>query len=265
MKNFIQKQKIDKLDALLITAHVLKCDKLDILTLKRQPNFIEKIRIKWLVGKRKRGVPLAYILGEQEFMELSFLVNKHVLIPREDTEPLVRAVLPYCNRKKKILEIGTGSGAIAISIAKLGRKTRKICAMDISRKALKVAEKNARLHNVDAKVRFFWRDIFEEKGWRDFDILISNPPYIPMGVIPTLQTEVKDNEPMIALSGGEDGMRFYRRIAEFGKKALKSGGMIFLEIGDFQGNDVIDIMKDYKYIGSKVDISGTIRVLIFEV
>lgn len=210
------------------------------------------------VEKRCRRIPVQYIIGEQEFMGLSFLVNENVLIPRYDTEVLAEKVIAFC-KGKTVLDVCTGSGCLAISIAKLG-KPAKVDALDISLKALQVAEKNAK--NLDARVNFFQSDMFQSVS-EQYDCLVSNPPYIESAVIQTLSPEVKVHEPSLALDGGEDGLDFYRNIASQGKKYLKTGGMIFLEIGYNQGQEVSDILAHAGYHDIKVykDYAGLDRVI----
>lgn len=252
---------IDKLDELLIYQYILKKDKLDIITNRLKPSLLERIRINRAVKKREKNVPLQYILGEMGFMGLKFFVNKNVLIPREDTETLVEAVLECCNPKENILEIGTGSGCIAVSLAKLA--STNITAIDISSKVLRMAKQNAQLHDVN--VKFIRANIFSKMNLGEFDILVSNPPYIPTRTIEELQPEVKEYEPFVALDGDEDGLKFYRRIAEIARKLLNKDGKIFLEIGQNQEEDIIEIFKNYKYLGYKKDLAGIIRVLKFAV
>ena len=188
-----------------------------------------------LIDRRAEGEPLQYILGSQEFMGLTFEVNPSVLIPRQDTETLVELALSRAAEKKKslsILDMCCGSGAIAVSMAHFLPKA-KVTACDISAEALKVAEKNAANNGLGGRIEFLESDLFyitkknKKVHMKDtFDMILSNPPYIPTEVIGTLQREIRDHEPMTALDGGTDGLDFYRRIAEEAAASLKKGGLM---------------------------------------
>lgn len=186
------------------------------------------------------GEPLQYVTGETEFMSLPFLVNPNVLIPRSDTETLVEYIIDNAIDNPDILEIGTGSGCIAVSLASYIKKSR-VTAMDISSAALETAKKNAELNSVS--VNFIKHDIMTDFDGR-FDIIVSNPPYIETSVIPTLDKNVRDFEPHIALDGGSDGLDFYRRIVKTAPQHLNSGGMLCFEVGHTQANEVSRLMKE---------------------
>lgn len=218
-----------------------------------------------MIEKRRKRFPLQQILGCQEFMGLNFFVNKHVLIPRQDTETLVELVLEEQKaQEKRVLDVCTGSGCIAISLAVKGGYT-SVTATDISEEALKVAQRNAADLDCGARVRLFQGDLFdalpemEEK----FDIITSNPPYIPTAVIRTLEPEVREHEPMLALDGTEDGLYYYRRIAAEAGKFLKDGGSIYLEIGHDQGEAVSTLLKNVGFTQVRVcrDLPGKDRVV----
>ena len=257
-----------------------------------------------MVAKRASRVPLQQILGSQEFMGLDFFVNEHVLIPRQDTETLVELVLeeqqgkqqeeqqekqqeqqPEEQQKKqreqqseeqqkkqrgqkpeksrKLLDLCTGSGCIAISLAVKGG-FESVTATDLSEEALKVAERNARTHQVP--IRFFQGDLFSalpQSEVKTFDIITSNPPYIPTAVIATLEPEVREHEPMMALDGTEDGLKFYRQIAKEAGSWLKPGGSIYLEIGYAQGEAVSGLLEDAGFTNVRVvkDLPGKDRVV----
>ena len=217
-----------------------------------------------LIDRRASGEPLQYIVGSTEFMGLTFKVAPGVLIPRQDTETLVEDALevmergtirrePAVDQRKSwdVLDLGTGSGAIAISVAKIapeiGLKVN-VTASDISKDALKIARENAKLNGAEKMVKFVEGDLFSPFGGmlgsKKFDMIISNPPYIPSGVIETLQVEVKDHEPMLALDGGDDGLDIYRKIAEALPKHLKKDGILMLEIGHDQKDSVSNILID---------------------
>ena len=173
------------------------------------------------VEKIIKGIPLQHITHQQEFMKMNFYVNKDVLIPRADTEILVEEVIQIAKKikAKKILDIGTGSGAIAISLAKY-IKDSQITAIDISRKALEIAEQNAKKNEVDKKIAFLSSNLFEQLPKEKYDIIVSNPPYIKREIIKTLDEEVQQ-EPNMALDGGWDGLDFYRKIVHQSYEFLK--------------------------------------------
>ena len=216
--------------------------------------------------EREQGRPTQYILGEWEFMGLPFCVGEGVLIPRADTEVLVETILEkqQAEPMKSILDIGTGSGCIPISLGHYG-KFEHIMAVDISPKALGYATKNA--HDNHIKIDFYESDLFtnlpaEWKG--NLDAIVSNPPYIPKKDIEELMTEVKDFEPMNALDGGEDGLDFYRAIVEQGREWLKDGGWLFFEIGYDQGEDLRNLLQEFVYTEVEVrqDLAGLDRVAL---
>lgn len=230
------------------------------LTEEQEKYFLEMIK------ERLNERPIAYIIGNREFMGLDFFVQEGVLIPRPDTETLVEEIINICNNRTglNILDIGTGSGAITISLAKYLDKSHVISA-DISDIALEIASKNAISNNVDERIDFIKSDVFsnvpkEEK----FDLIVSNPPYIRKADIDGLDRQVKDFEPYNALEGGEDGLDFYRQITKESIDYLKQGGILAYEVGHDQAEDVSEIMKSYGYtkIYKKKDIQGIDRVVI---
>lgn len=224
----------------------------------------EKIeRYRELIKKREMRIPLQQLTGVQEFMGLEFYVNEHVLIPRQDTETLVELVLNEHKEKKiSLLDVCTGSGCIAISLAKLGGYA-DVTALDLSEEALKVAKSNSE-RLLDQPVTFIKSDMFSslEPG-KQYDVIVSNPPYIPSQVIEGLEPEVKDHEPRMALDGEPDGLKFYRILAEEGRKYLKNGGDIYMEIGWDQAKDVTEIFETMGFKGLKTvrDMTGNDRVV----
>lgn len=206
------------------------------------------------------GEPIQYILGKQEFMGIEFAVNKDVLIPQPDTEILVEEVIKLLKqyKKPKILDLCTGSGAIAISISEKVSEAQ-IYASDISEKALAIA----RINDRSKKIKFILSDLFnniEDK----FDIIVSNPPYIKTHEIEKLSKEVQ-NEPILALDGGIDGLEFYRKIIGQASKYIKKNGYLCLEIGEEQKKQVKDIInneKKYADIKEYKDLNKNDRVII---
>lgn len=211
-----------------------------------------------LLEERKSGKPFQYIINKQNFCGLDFYVDENVLIPRFDTEVLVEKVLKdNKDSSLSILDLCTGSGAIAISLKSLG-KYKLVKALDISDKALQIAAKNAKLNGVE--LEFIKSDMLSEVDEK-FDIIVSNPPYIPSGDIDNLSKEVKEYEPRLALDGKEDGLFFYRIIAKEAKKYLKEDGKIYLEIGYNQAEDIKDLFKEYQSIEVYKDLAGKDRVV----
>ncbi len=210
----------------------------------------------------KNGMPIQYITNKQEFMKLNFYVDKNVLIPQPDTEILVEKAIEICNNHGndiKILDLCTGSGAIGISIAK-NIKNAKVYATDIKNTVIDIAKQNAKQNNVD-NIEFIVSDMFENIQEKDFDIIVSNPPYIETDVIKTLPTEVR-NEPIIALDGGKDGLKFYKIILSEYKKYLKKDGYLLLEIGYNQAKSVGELINlNYSIIE---DLAGNDRVIIIK-
>ena len=218
------------------------------------------------IEKLAKGVPLQHITHSQEFMKMDFYVDENVLIPRPDTEILVEEVIKIASKmnKPKILDLCTGSGAIAIAIAK-SIPEAEVYAIDISSKALEIAKKNAK--NLGAKVKFTKSNLFEKLNKTKFDIIVSNPPYIKRDDINYLSQEVK-NEPELALDGGIDGLDFYRKIAKQAIDYLKFESYLCLEIGYDQKDDVIEIInkqENYSRTYSKKDLGGNDRVIVTQV
>ena len=208
---------------------------------------------------RMGHVPLQYITGEQEFMGLSFAVNPHVLIPRQDTEILVEEAQKRIHAGMDALDLCTGSGCIIVSLSKYA--PIHAAASDISAQALKTAKENAKRHGVT--VDFIESDLFEGITSR-YDIIVSNPPYIPTEEIKTLMPEVREFEPFLALDGKDDGLFFYRKIIREANSHLKPDGFLLLEIGCGQGKDVACLMEaeGYKEITIRKDLSGLDRIVI---
>lgn len=260
-REMLKQQEIEDadLDAWYLMSHVFNIKRTDLFIRgdAAAPTMESEVYLS-LVEKRAAHIPLQQITGTQEFMGLEFDVNENVLIPRQDTEILVEEVLKFCEGKE-VLDMCTGSGCIIVSLAKLG-KLKKASGADISEKALTVAAKNAVKHNVD--IEYIRTNLFEQVVG-SYDIIVSNPPYIPTAEINNLMPEVKDHEPVLALDGTEDGLAFYRIISSEAKHFLKENGYIFYEIGHNQGEDVRQILIKEGFVDVKVkkDLSGLDRVV----
>lgn len=215
-------------------------------------------RYRDFIQKRMQHIPLQHLTGMQEFMGYFFLVNGDVLIPRQDTELLVEKVLPLLPGRKA-LDLCTGSGCIAVSLA-LMEKTASVDASDVSEGALSVARQNAKRNG--ANVHFVKSDLLEQIS-DSYDVIVSNPPYVASAVVDTLMPEVREFEPRIALDGGEDGLDFYRRIVRQAREHLRPGGMLWLEIGYDQGDSVPELLEreGYYEISLFRDYGGRNRVV----
>lgn len=212
------------------------------------------------IEKRKKHIPLQYIINKQNFYGLDLYVNESVLIPRYDTENIVDCIVKDFEGSKDIsvLDLCTGSGCIAISLKKNGFE--KVFALDISDKALEVAKHNAYIHNAD--ITFIKSDLYKElPNDIRFDLIVSNPPYIRTGEIEKLDDEVKDFEPKLALDGGKDGLDFYKKILNLSKDFINKNGSLYFEIGYDQAKDVVDLAKKEGYYNIKIikDLSGKDR------
>lgn len=270
----IQKYVVDKLkenniddcnlkSKLLISTLINKPKEYLIIHDKEELEEEKILEIKNNVDKIIQGYPIQYITENQEFMGLNFLVNENVLIPQPDTEVLVEEVLNIVKtiEEPKILDLCTGSGAIAVALKKLLVGLSEITASDISSKALEVAKINAKNNN--AEIEFIEADLFNGID-KKFNIIVSNPPYIKTDVINKLSVEVQ-NEPHIALDGGQDGLDFYRNIINNSYKYLACEGYLALEIGYDQKQEVIEFIENtnkYKEIYSKKDLAGNDRIVI---
>ena len=219
-----------------------------------------------MINDRLNGRPIAYIVEHREFMGLDFYVKEGVLIPRPDTETLVEEIIDLCKDKEvNILDIGTGSGAITVSLAKY-LSNANLTSFDIADIPLEIGKKNAIKNGVEEKVKFVKSDLFSAIKDKDvkFDVIVSNPPYIRKSDMNTLHTQVKDYEPYNALEGGVDGLDFYRNITKHSNLYLNKGGILAYEVGHDQAQDVAMIMKNngYTNIYTKKDIQGIDRVVI---
>ena len=249
-----------KLDAWLLLETVCRINRTfyyshmeEALTLEQQSEY--EIAVK----KRAERIPLQYITGEQEFMGLNFKVNSNVLIPRQDTETLVEEALKICQPGMKVLDLGTGSGCIVISIMK-NAPGMTATGSDISEQALLVAKENGKLHEAD--IEWVRSNLYENITGR-YDLIVSNPPYIAQADMLNLMPEVRDFEPTGALDGGEDGLDFYRQIVAKSGDYLNKDGYLYLEIGYDQGPAVTNMMcaAGYREVSVIKDLARHERVV----
>ena len=262
--NLIEKENRLRLSKMLLK-HLLNVnDSYLIINSDKELEVSVEEKFKEDIERLKKGIPLQYVTNYQEFMRLPFYVDSNVLIPQPDTEILVEEVLSLLKKdldKKNVLDLCTGSGAIGISIAKYSESN--VTMSDISENALEIAKKNATSNEVIDKCNFVLSDMFENID-KKFDIIVSNPPYIKKDVINTLDIEVQ-NEPMLALNGGEDGLNFYRIIAENAYKYLNEDGILALEIGYDQKEEVISVLEkvgQYANIYCKKDLGNNDRIIV---
>jgi release factor glutamine methyltransferase len=245
-------------DAQVLVAYVLGVDRLNLfLNMNRVLSSAEEKTLAGLIRERTKREPLQYILGEQEFWSLSFRVTPGVLIPRPETEILVEAVLNTVQKQGippddlTMLDLCTGSGILAVVLAR-ELPGADIYAVDISKEALFVAMENARRHKVSDPITFLQGDLFAPLADQgvSFDLIVSNPPYIPGEMFPGLLPEVRDYEPRLALDGGPDGLDVIRKIIIQSAAYLRVGGWFFLEIGDGQGVEVLKEFERRKAFGN---------------
>ena len=270
MEATLRKQGIPtaRLDAEVIIGYYLNRDR---VALYREgdyvPTFEELNSINQGLARRITGAPVAYIIGRKEFWSLEFEVNQSVLIPRPETELLVETVVKLVQRNRmsgmKILEIGTGSGAISVALAS-ELKSGLFFAMDVSRAALAVARKNARQHGVSSRIFFFCGNLCEPL--KDaFDFVISNPPYISEHDYEHLSTDVREFEPKAALIAGPEGTEFHRDIINGAVPCIRKGGWLVMEVGYGQREAVERMLRQsekYDYIGTRCDYAGIDRIIM---
>ncbi len=249
----------------IILRHVLGWDRTRFFTHLDEPlSEAQWSKMQELMEKRLEGIPVQYLIGEQEFYGLSFHVNASVLIPRPETEILVEEVLRRRDPKASLVaaDIGTGSGAIAIALA--AHSNWKLYAVDIARESLDTAVENSRLHGVEARITFLQGDLLSPLPSK-VDILVSNPPYIPSQDIEELNVQVRVHEPRRALDGGTDGLDFYRRLCGGLGDVLKEGGLVAFEVGFGQARDVEKLLMESGVISETAvicDLAGIERVVI---
>jgi release factor glutamine methyltransferase len=241
-----------RLNVELLLSHALKCQRIQLYTSFDKPLSREEIKeFRRLLERRLNREPLQYIVGSAGFMGLQFRVDKRVFIPRPETETLVEQVMLLCNQLPEgktvsVLEVGTGSGNIAVSLAKYVRRVH-VTTIDSSKEALEVAELNAKVHEVAERIDFSVLDLYEPIDQillKRFDILVSNPPYVSNDDFENLQLEIRKYEPRSATTDGKDGLEFYRRLIEEAPYVLSDGGWIAVEVGFGQAERVTSMMQD---------------------
>lgn len=270
---YLQKQGIEtsKFELRLLAAFVLKTDFNSVIFDKRPLTEEQTAEFERLIEQRKNHCPVDKIIGQKGFYKYDFIVNESVLSPRADTELSVENAIALIKQKKlsKILEFGIGSGCIILSIL---ADCPEIfgTGIDISAQALKIAKRNAEALNVSPRLKtiqasWFDTDIAEKTGI-GFDMIISNPPYIPSGDIPGLEAEVRNFDPLLALDGGEDGLRDYRQIAKIAGEILKDDGYLIFEAGIKQADDIIGIAQNHGFAKVAVlkDLGGIERCIILK-
>ncbi|MCK8828033.1 peptide chain release factor N(5)-glutamine methyltransferase [Natroniella acetigena] len=266
--DFFKEHGIDtpRLDAEILLAEVLELERIKLYVNFDQPLENSEVdQYRELIVSRSKGIPVAYLVQKQEFMSLEFKVTPDVLIPRPETEHLVETTLELIaeldRTELKIVDVGTGSGAIIISLVKLASKELTGVGIDISEQALKVAQKNAIKQQVKGKIEFKVGDLLEPLN-DSVDLIVSNPPYIPTGQLASLQQEVKA-EPMLALDGGAEGLDYYYQIIKQATAKLRAGGLILLEVGINQARKIADVLAEFNFKEIEIieDYSGIERVV----
>jgi len=266
-ENILKKNNINNpyLDTELILSKAINKKREEVLlNSNNKLNNIDKEKFENYLLRRYQKEPMAYILGYKHFWKYKFLTNKSVLIPRPDTELLIEETLNYIpiNKSKKILDIGTGSGCIVVSLLK-ERPKCQATAIDISLKAINVAKINAKLHQLENKIKFINMDIDKYKS-SNYDLIISNPPYINSIELNRLDNDIKFHEPKIALSGGSDGFREIKKVIIKSKQLLKIKGKLILEIGHKQKIQTSKVLNKNGYYINKIskDFSGKYRCIV---
>ena len=266
-ENVLKKENIQDshIKASILLQYVLKQTKQELII--NSEDIVEPSKVKEYNNYLQeiiKGTPIQYITKHQQFMALDFYVDENVLIPQPDTEVLVEEGIKIIKEQNmEVLDLCTGSGAIAISIAHYCQNST-VTATDISQEALEVAKKNANSNNVN--IEFIESNLFDKLTERSFDIILSNPPYIETDIIKTLEKDVQA-EPHLALDGGKDGLEFYKEILNEAHEYLKTNGYLMLEIGYNQGNAVINLAhKNLRLITKQPikDLAGNDRVVIFQ-
>jgi release factor glutamine methyltransferase len=268
---FLERHGVEspRLQAEHLLGHVLKLPRLKLyLDFDRALSTAELDALRTLVKRRAAREPLQHLLGTANFCGLELKVSRHVLVPRPETELLAERALAFLStlnsQLSTVLDLGTGSGCLAIALAK-GQADQRVVAVDNSAEALAVARENAQAHGVADRISFLTGDLFAALAAdARFDLIVSNPPYIPTAEIATLQPEVREFDPHGALDGGADGLAFYRRIAAEGARFLRPGGRLMAEFGDGQAEALKILFGTHNWIVAAVveDYSRRPRILI---
>jgi release factor glutamine methyltransferase len=242
-----------RLEAEVLLAHAAGCKRIELYTRFDEPaEEGVRARFRELVRERGKGCPVAYLVGRKEFFSLEFEVTRDVLIPRPETETLVMACLEAARPEASILDVGTGSGILAVTLARQLRHS-SVTAIDVSPSALEVAKRNAARHGVAERIRFLQGDLLEplQEGER-FDIIVSNPPYISSARLAELEPSVRDFEPRLALDGGPDGLEVLGKIARAARGRLRPAGRLLLEFGVGQGQAMLALLTELGFVDVKV-------------
>jgi len=257
-----------RLDAEVLLAFARSCERIRLYT--NYEDIVtdeQRTTMRSLVQRRSKAEPVAYLVGKQEFFGLDFYVDRNVLIPRPDTETLVMELVEEAQKltSPRILDLCTGSGCVAIAAAS-NCSTASFLATDISEAALAIAQQNAETNGLQEQIRFLKSDCFNQiPAEAQFDLIASNPPYIPDAEIETLDADVRQHEPRLALSGGADGLDFYRKIIQEAVPRLKEGGQLLLEFSPEQEADLQELLTtsgNYRNIRVKTDLANRARVII---
>lgn len=251
-------------DATLLLRHVLNIPQAEIYAYReRQLTDEQTIRFQSMIDQRLRGKPIQYITGSQEFFGLEFRVTPDVLIPRPETEHLVEAAIERLRNLEipRIVEVGTGSGAIAVALA-YTLPAAQIAAVDISKAALAVARQNAAKHGVADRIRFIESDLLAAVAGEAFDAVVSNPPYVALSERASLPVEVREHEPPLALFAGPTGLEIYRRLIPEAKSLLAPGGWLMMEIGHGQRDAIAKMLADWHDVEFIADLQRIPRVAV---
>jgi len=256
-----------RLDTEILLSHARGCKRIELYTrFDEALSEVERRVMRELVRRRARAEPVAYLVGHREFFGLEFRVTPDVLVPRPDTETLVMELLDLAKStpEPRILDIGTGSGCIGIAIAVNNRQAR-LTATDVSAGALDIARENAESHDVSTRIRFLIGDVFAPlEPSEQFDLIVSNPPYVADHEMETLQADVRLHEPQLALSGGPDGLSVLRQLIENAPRHLADAGHLLVEISPEQAAHVCELLQfkgSYTEINSVKDLAGKVRVI----
>ena len=265
-EDFLRKKGVEspRLEAQILLAYALGCKKIDLYVRHdEEPPEDKRAAFREMIKRRAEGMPVAYLVGHREFYSLEFAVSPAVLIPRPETETLVMEALRWLKPMEapRVLDVGTGSGAIAVAVARQ-HKTARVTAVDVSAPALEVATGNARKHGVADRVTFVEGDLFAPVAGQTFDLVVSNPPYIARSEFPAMDAGVREFEPRSALDGGPEGLDFYRRIAAGVANYLAPGGAVMVEIGATQEPAVRELFAAHLDLGPGFkDAAGRPRVV----